>query len=278
MDFEGERYVRLFTRDTPTWVAFKPESRAVLPGLLRKLDKRGRIEWSPKLGTRALAALLGLRQAWVDIALRDLAEHETISVGDGWLEMPNFVYAQNVRTKARSGAEHMADMRDRQRSLVSVDDVTKRDESDSQPSPAQPSQAKHLASLGRAGARKGEPKALDPRALPVLTRIDELRGERKLGSLSASQRIDRHIAARLDEGIELDDLLLGLELHLTASNGGGVGVLNATTPFTGPNPNGKAGGWSWTQRLLDEHRARAPRRPAIVEDHDLPQWARERDT
>lgn len=286
MDFEDERYVKLYVRDTPTWVSFTPETRAVLPNLMRKLDKGGRIEWPAKLGVKALANALMLRSQWVVIALADLADHGTIDLHEheGWLVMPRFRPGQEARQRALTGAERTALSRARKASeggLVThrdaaLPDVTSNGLSQlSHPSyPNHPTEQRAGARIKAAASKRAKtPKALDLRVVPVLEAIDRERAKHGLGPLPPSERHERPILTRLDEGVPLDDLVLAVELHGRAEDG--AGRLNATTPFTAPSGRGP-GGWSWSRRLLDEHRARSPRRPAIIADHELPDWMRSR--
>lgn len=287
MDFEDERYVKLYVRDTPTWVSFMPETRAVLPNLMRKLDKSGRIEWPPKLGVRALAASLMLREKWVEIALADLAEHETIDLHEreGWLVMPRFRPGQEAKQPVKTPAERTREWKERtgyrhgretpgdEAETAETGDALSQLSQLSHPSypidqpPPTPSRGKTAASK-----RTKAPKTIDLRVAPVLDAIDRERAKHGLLPLPPSERHERPILTRLEEGVPLDDLVLAVELH--GRDADGAGRLNATTPFTAPSGRGP-GGWSWSRRLLDEHRARSPRRPAVVDDHDLPAWMHE---
>jgi hypothetical protein len=44
MRWPDESYVKLYTRDTPTWRAMAWQARALLPLLMRKVDKAGLME------------------------------------------------------------------------------------------------------------------------------------------------------------------------------------------------------------------------------------------
>jgi len=106
---------------------------------------------------------------------------------------------------------------------------------------------------GRKRSRKPRPvEQPDIRAVPVLEALDRERARHGLRPLPPSERSDRTIVARLDDGISVDELILAVELHSRATDG--AGRLNATTPFTGPSARGP-GGWSWSRRLIDEHQA-----------------------
>jgi hypothetical protein len=133
VNYEDERYVRLYTRNTPTWCSWKWEARAVLPLLLRVVDRDGRLEWPKGDDALSVAAVLMMPVKVVVVAMRELARTGTIKTGDGWLEFPNFVDGQNSKGRAKSGAERMAELRERRRSgglCADVTSVTKSDECD----------------------------------------------------------------------------------------------------------------------------------------------------
>lgn len=129
-----------------------------------------------------------------------------------------------------------------------------------------------------ARSRSKTPTQPDIRAIPVLAKIDELRQLHGLKPLPPSQRLDRHIVARLDDGEPVEDLLLALELRSAEAErdttGRQASYLDASAPFTGPGTRGP-GGWAMSRRMLDQHRARPRSRPAVIADHDVPDWARE---
>ena len=60
MRFEDERYVRLFTKNTPGWCIVPWQARAVLPLILRELDRAGILELGAdgEDGLEALSALI----------------------------------------------------------------------------------------------------------------------------------------------------------------------------------------------------------------------------
>lgn len=271
MNFDDERWVKYYVRDTPTYLSWTWQTRAVHAALLRKLDRDGRIEWPPRLGLAPLASALLIPN--VDVicdALDELALSGTIVVDRdaGWLEMPAFAAAQ-MAAAPRSAAARTAEWRARKASAARSGDAsvtpnvtrdavtprleeTRRDEREQNP----PS--------GGAGGDAPKPKAkrtrkpppeVDPRALPVLERIDEHRLRLGLRKLGPSERLDRHVLARLDEGVAVETLLAAVDVRAAAvrRNPAEVRWFDATSPFTGPSPNGKPGGWSVSCRLLDEH-------------------------
>lgn len=53
MDWQDERFVRLYTRDTADWLTWPWQSRALFPLLMRKADRVGRVS----MGRSGLAGL-----------------------------------------------------------------------------------------------------------------------------------------------------------------------------------------------------------------------------
>ena len=102
MRFEDEVYVKLYTRDTPTWVALSWQGRCCLTMILRKLDRAGVLELG-KRGTKILPALIGLPQDVVDVGIKDLTEHDVVILRtDGILVMPKFLEGQMARMSDKS--------------------------------------------------------------------------------------------------------------------------------------------------------------------------------
>jgi hypothetical protein len=73
MNWEQERYVRVYTRDTGDWLSLSFDAQAVWLMMLRKFDRGGRIQVG-RGGRRMLAAVLGhpAQQERVDAALTEL--------------------------------------------------------------------------------------------------------------------------------------------------------------------------------------------------------------
>lgn len=106
MNWEDERYVRLYTRDTGDWCALSWDGQALLMQLLRKADRSGVIQ----LGKRGRAALpLLLFQAQhtkrIDEALTELTEGGCVELHESHLVIPDFVESQvgHIRPTIESG-------------------------------------------------------------------------------------------------------------------------------------------------------------------------------
>lgn len=116
MDWENERYIRLYTRDTVEWEMLPWKARALWPNLLRKVDRAGYLPLG-KYGARGLAALVKLPfDECVEEGLQGLLEDgcvELLETEDGEvLFVPNFVAAQEARKSARQRKE---EQRERER-------------------------------------------------------------------------------------------------------------------------------------------------------------------
>jgi hypothetical protein len=98
MRWEDESYVKLYTRDTPTWKAMNWQAKALLPLLMRKVDKAGLMECGD-LGRGAIGLMVDLPEEVAEQALRCLEKlgvavwHKPTST----LELPKFDEAQEAR-------------------------------------------------------------------------------------------------------------------------------------------------------------------------------------
>lgn len=137
MDFANERWVKLYTRDTASWVALSWPARNLLIQLLRKVDRAGCIDLG-RVGMRALAGMLGAadHRAEIESSLRELVEDGAVElVDDGArLVIPNFVAAQETRMSASARAKLSRDKKKAGLPVTKRDaSVTKRDGEEAQP-------------------------------------------------------------------------------------------------------------------------------------------------
>lgn len=100
MKWSSERYARLYTRDTSNWVAGPWQARAVLPLVLRKLDRAGTLDLDDN-GLEGLAAMIGLPVEVVEPGMAWWAKKGTLVMVGSVLTMPNYVEAQEVETRRR---------------------------------------------------------------------------------------------------------------------------------------------------------------------------------
>lgn len=116
MDWSRERYVRLYTRNTGTWVLLSWQARCVLPLLMRSLDRAGRLALPGKAKPEAvIAKLLDVPVRVVKPGLEDLVAAGVIELTVSGVVMPNFAEAQECKSVAIPGAERTAEWRRRKR-------------------------------------------------------------------------------------------------------------------------------------------------------------------
>lgn len=103
MRWDDERFVKVYTRDTPDWLALGWEAHALFWELLRKSDRAGLFEVG-KSGARGVAAVTGIPSEVVERALPILLEDGCIESHGAYLLVRNFIEAQsaNQSDKARA--------------------------------------------------------------------------------------------------------------------------------------------------------------------------------
>lgn len=123
MNWADERYVRVYTRDTPTWLMLPWQARACFPLICRKCDRAGVIDMGSE-GLEGLAVTIGLPLEVVQPGVEGLAKKGTVELTATTLVIPKFIEAQETPQSdvARKRAEREK-RRDTARS-----DVTKRDD------------------------------------------------------------------------------------------------------------------------------------------------------
>lgn len=120
MDWENERYVRVYTRDTIDWVALGWEAQALFLMLMRKVDRSGVLKVG-KHGARGIAGLVGMPAEIVERALPVLTGDGCVTICDGMLLMPNFIEAQEAK---QSDRQRQKECRDKRRNGAMSHDVT----------------------------------------------------------------------------------------------------------------------------------------------------------
>lgn len=128
MNWEDERFVKIYVRDTGEWAMLSWDAQALLMQLLRKVDRSGVMQLG-KPGRRALPAVLGHKDqaARIDAALDELIKDGCARLLQDRLVVPNFIAAQEAK---QSDKLRQAESRARRREIAIADsesDVTKRD-------------------------------------------------------------------------------------------------------------------------------------------------------
>jgi len=108
MDWGSERYVRLFTRDTPEWLCWPWQARALWPLLLRKLDRSGVLQ--TKLGPKGIAVLVSMPEDITQTGLCALLDDGCVRLHELGYVVPNFIEAQET---PHNNAHRQAEWRQR---------------------------------------------------------------------------------------------------------------------------------------------------------------------
>lgn len=113
MQWEDERYVRIYTRDTADWLSLSFLAQGLFCLLLRKVDRFGQLPLG-RHGSRAVAIAIGFPGEWTRLepALGELLEDGCVSIEGDLLTIKNFVAAQEAKT---SGAQRTREWRERHR-------------------------------------------------------------------------------------------------------------------------------------------------------------------
>ncbi len=96
MRFEDERYVRLYTRDTTTWLMLGFEGQAVFCLLLRKVDRTGVFDLAGSDAAEAVSAATRAPTEIVKTGLERLLSRGVVETGNDCLIVPRFIEAQEA--------------------------------------------------------------------------------------------------------------------------------------------------------------------------------------
>lgn len=139
MNFEDEAYVRIYTRDTKTWLKLEFEGQSVLMHLTRKMDRAGVLDdvTDPVADVALVVRCRDLE--FVRVGLERLLETGTLELRGTRLIAPNYIRAQTAVKTDRLRAQ---EARKRRRDLArlesnGVHDVTPCDD----PAEVQPAEA-----------------------------------------------------------------------------------------------------------------------------------------
>lgn len=130
MNWEDERYVRIYTRDTVTWKLMGWQARCLLPLLLRKVDRVGCLNLDGA-GAEGLAALVDIPVEVAEAGFNSLLSRGVAEVRDGVLIFPHFLDAQTAK---HSDKARQAESRGRKRDALLNDKASSADSSRDQES------------------------------------------------------------------------------------------------------------------------------------------------
>lgn len=118
MRWEDERYVRLYTRNTPEWSSLSWRARGLFGLIMREVDRAGILELG-KLGAKGVA--VAVRAPWVEVEgpLSELLDDGCVRVDQvrQCLFMPNFMEAQEC---AQSDVARKRASREKARAVFGV--------------------------------------------------------------------------------------------------------------------------------------------------------------
>jgi len=97
LNFEDERYVRVYTRKTVTMKLIGWEGRATLMALLVEVDRAGVLDLDGEGPAEALTALSELPIEVSRVGMARLIERGTVVIRGGQLVLPRFLEAQEAR-------------------------------------------------------------------------------------------------------------------------------------------------------------------------------------
>lgn len=238
MDWSRERYVRLYVRDSGTWVLLSWQARCVLPLLMRKLDRSGKLAIPASAKPEVvIQKLLDVPMRVVRPALEELAAAGIVELTVSGLVMPNFPEAQDCKSVAVPGAERTAEYRRRLREAANSG-VTSGDDSDGVTEPVTkvtPSRAvPSLAVLSRAVPSPLPPGGADERewgeVAAVCDRLPWITAKGR-SLLSPRDRIRKVVASGADTA-EIVRVLEGLAAAVEAGKEP-VSSWNAQYVFSG---------------------------------------------
>ncbi len=115
MTWDDERYVRLYTRDTPEWLCLSFLAQGLFCLLLRKVDRAGVLPLG-RLGKRGAVVAIGHPGEWsrLEPALDELLADGCVKIEGETLVVPNFLEAQEAqasdRARSRKARERRRDL------------------------------------------------------------------------------------------------------------------------------------------------------------------------
>lgn len=189
MNFEDEAYVRIYTRDTKTWLKLEFEGQSVLMHLTRKMDRAGVLDdvTDPVADVALVIRCRDLE--FVRVGLERLLSTGTLELRGARLIAPNYIRAQTAVKTDRLRAQ---EARKRRRDLARLesngaDAVTPRDED------AEVEPAAAPAAAAESASRDATPpsRAVMPASRPA---TDPSRGDRERSDASRSSLADLSLA------------------------------------------------------------------------------------
>lgn len=111
MDWSNETYVRVYIRDTATWLKMRWQGECLFMQLLRKVDRSGRLDGITD-PIDDLSLVTGLPEDVVEYGLKKLQKYGVIEINNGILIIPNYIEAQ---TASKSDKQRQRESRENRR-------------------------------------------------------------------------------------------------------------------------------------------------------------------
>lgn len=135
MDWSNERYTRLYTRDTKTWILIGWEGQCLFSLLLRKADRAGMIDDVRDADDISVILRNGMPVDSIAIGLDNLTRYGVVTICDAGMVIPNFIDAQE---SAQSDKQRGKSSRERRRDIAKRDhlsqNVTQKSQNVTEPS------------------------------------------------------------------------------------------------------------------------------------------------
>lgn len=137
MRFEDEQYIRLYKRDTTTWLMLNWQGRCILPLIFRKLDRAGLLDLGED-GYDALAAHIQVPIEVVEEGMKSILRRNALVLReDGLLVAPRFIDAQEAKQSDKA-RQKSARERARDIAAAAAKGITLREDGDVPPPPSTP--------------------------------------------------------------------------------------------------------------------------------------------
>ena len=144
MDWSNEKYVRLYTRDTKTWMLIGWKGQAVFGAILRKVDRAGILDDIFNGEDLVIVLANGMPADFAQDGIDALVQQKVIKITDAGILIPNFIEAQEATmSNAERCRKYRETRRDRARATHFVSD-----EKQSMSRPTRSDMGRHEATRG----------------------------------------------------------------------------------------------------------------------------------
>lgn len=104
MNWEDEFYVRIYIRDTPTWLLWSWEAKCIFPLIMRKLDRAGVMDIGDENLYETVSIVINVPVEVVKPGLDAIIKKKTFVFKNKQLSCPNYIPAQEATSSDRARA------------------------------------------------------------------------------------------------------------------------------------------------------------------------------